>query len=143
MTTYHLIDRMPTVAEHRALFEAVGWKPYATAAAETSLAHSLCGAVVLDGECLIGMGRVIGDGGKFFYVQDVAVLPEYQGRGVGTLIMDHLLAWIKQNAPHEPFVGLFATGVAIPFYAKYGFEQHLDALTGLWTVLPVDNTGDA
>ena len=137
---YQLIDRVPTVAEHRALFEAVGWTLYAPAAAETALANSLCGVVALDGERLIGMGRVIGDGGKFFYVQDVAVLPEYQGKGVGTLIMDRLLAWIKANAPHEPFVGLFATDVAIPFYAKYGFEQHLDALTGLWTVLPVDNT---
>lgn len=137
---YHLVERVPTVAEHRALFEAVGWTPYAPAAAETALANSLCGVVALDGERLVGMGRVIGDGGKFFYVQDVAVLPEVQGKGVGTLIMDRLLAWIKKNAPHEPFVGLFATGVAIPFYAKYGFEQHLDALTGLWTVLPVDNT---
>lgn len=140
MTECQIVDRIPTVAEHRALFEAVGWKPYAPQAAEVGLRNSLFGVVALAGERVIGMARIVGDGGKFFYIQDFAVLPDYQGSGVGTRIMDRLMRWIEANAPHEPFVGLFATPVAIPFYGRYGFEQHLDALTGMWTVLPVDNT---
>jgi GNAT superfamily N-acetyltransferase len=136
----HIIDRTPTVDEHRALFEAVGWKLYAPEAAERALQNSLFGVVAFDGETLIGMGRIVGDGGKFFYIQDFAVLPAYQGQGVGKQMMARLMDYIKANAPHEPFVGLFATGVAIPFYQQFGFEPHLDALTGMWTVLPVDNT---
>jgi GNAT superfamily N-acetyltransferase len=136
----HLIARTPTVAEHRALFEAVGWKPYAPEAAEPALQNSLFGVVVFDGETLIGMGRIVGDGGKFFYIQDFAVLPAYQGKGVGKLMRQRLMDYIKTNAPHEPFVGLFATGVAIPFYEKFGFEQHLGVLTGMWTVLPGEDS---
>ena len=35
----------------------------------------------------IGIGRVVGDGGCFFEITDMAVLPAHQGRGVGRLIM--------------------------------------------------------
>ncbi len=138
-----LVERVPTVAEHAAVFEGVGWRPYAPQAAEIALRNSLFAVLAYDGDRLIGMGRVVGDGGKFFYIQDFAVLPGWQGRGAGRLMMDRLMGWIADNAPHEPFVGLFSTEVAMAFYAKYGFEQHLDALTGMWTVLPVDHTGGA
>jgi len=141
--SYRILDRVPTVAEHRALFEAVEWHVYAPEAAEVGLRNSLFGVVALDGERIIGSGRIVGDGGKFFYIQDFVVRPEYQGQGVGKLMMDRLMAWIEANAPHEPFVGLFATGVAISFYQRYGFDQHPNALTGMFTVLDVDNTGSA
>ena len=117
-TDYTLIERQPTVAEHHAMFEAVGWTPYAPAAAEISLRNSLFGVVVERDSSVIGIGRIIGDGGKFFTIQDVAVLPDLQGQGIGTLIMDRLLAWIKTNAPHEPFVGLFSTEAAQEFYRR-------------------------
>lgn len=122
------------------MFEAVGWTPYAPQAAEISLRNTLHSVLAFDGDRLIGMGRVIGDGGKFFYVQDVAVLPEYQGQQIGRAIMDRLIAWIKANAPHEPFVGLFATDVAQQFYRHYGFDERREVLCGMWVVLPVDNT---
>ena len=31
----------------------------------------------------VGMGRFVGDGAMYWYIQDMAVLPEYQGRGIG------------------------------------------------------------
>lgn len=133
--TYELIERLPTPQEHRALFEAVGWQPYAPEDTAVALANSLHGIVaVQDGET-IGMGRVIGDRGKFFYIQDFAVRPEHQGQGVGKAMLERLLAYIRAAAPGDAFVGLFATPAAIPFYRQYGFEPHTDALTGLWTVL--------
>lgn len=135
-----LIERLPTIAEHRAIFEAVGWTPYAPAAAEVSLRNSLFSVVVERAGTVIGIGRIIGDGGKFFYIQDVAVLPDVQGQGIGTLIMDRLIAWIKTHAPHEPFVGLFSTQVAQEFYKHYGFDERRAVLSGMWTVIPVDNT---
>jgi GNAT superfamily N-acetyltransferase len=140
---YQIIERVPTVEEHRALFQSVGWKPYVPEAAEIALRDSLYGVVALYGDQVVGIGRVVGDGGKFFYIQDFAVRPEHQAKGVGTRMLEHLLAWIKAHAPHEPFVGLFATGAAIPLYQKYGFGERRDVLSGMWTVLPVDNTRPA
>lgn len=139
MASFEVVERIPTVEEHRALFEAVGWKPYAAEAAALALANTLAGVVVIDGDRLVGMGRVIGDRGKFYYIQDVAVRPDYQRQGVGRLIMDALLAYIKRVAPHEPFVGLFATEMAIPFYRAYGFDQRAEVLSGMWDVFDVDN----
>jgi len=43
----------------------------------------------LDGE-LIAMGRVIGDGGCFFQIVDIAVDPAHQGQGLGRRIMEHI-----------------------------------------------------
>jgi GNAT superfamily N-acetyltransferase len=134
-----IIDRLPTVEEHRVVFEAVGWHPYAPQAAEIALRNSLFSVVAMRGDQVVGIGRIVGDGGKFFYIQDVAVRPEYQARGIGKQIVNRLIAWINENAPPEPFVGLFATGVAIPFYRQYGFEERRDILSGMWTVLPAAN----
>jgi GNAT superfamily N-acetyltransferase len=139
-TDYQLVERVPTVEEHRALFESVGWAPYAPEAAEIALRHSLYGLVALHEGQAVGIVRIVGDGGKFYYIQDFAVRPEHQGKGLGTRMLEHLLAWIRAHAPHDPFVGLFATSVAIPLYQEYGFSEHRDELSGMWTVLPVDNT---
>jgi len=40
------------------------------------------------------MGRVIGDGGWYFHIVDMAVLPEHQRRGLG----DAVLTWADQDA---------------------------------------------
>ena len=39
--------------------------------------YSLC---VCDGDRLIGHGRIIGDKTIFLYIQDIMVIPEYQGK---------------------------------------------------------------
>ncbi len=129
------IERLPTPQEHRAIFEAVGWQPYTAEEVATALANSLYGIVAVQAGLPIGMGRVIGDRGKFYYIQDFAVRPEYQGEGIGGAMLERLLGYIRATAPGEPFVGLFATPVAIPFYRRYGFEPHDDVLAGMWTVL--------
>ncbi len=132
---YSLEERIPTPEEHCALFEAVGWHPYTPEETALALANTLHGIVALVAGEPVGMGRVIGDGGKFYYIQDFAVRPEFQGQGIGQAMLERLLAYIRAAAPGEPFVGLFATDVAIPFYRKYDFEPRTEVLAGMWTVL--------
>jgi GNAT superfamily N-acetyltransferase len=57
------------------------------------------------GDRAVGMGRLVGDGVMYFYVQDLAVEPGYQGRGVGQAILDALLGWVRQVAPAPAFIG--------------------------------------
>ena len=93
--TVELIERIPTAEEHAALFQAVGWEPYAPPEIAAALANTRYGIVALDAGQAIGMGRVIGDGGKFYYIQDFAIRPEYQGQGVGQALMDVLAGmWV-------------------------------------------------
>lgn len=128
-----IVRRMPTLEEHRRLFEVQGWPWYGEEVAERSLAGSRFGAVaVLDGET-VGMGRVLGDGGMFHYVQDMVVVPELRGRGVGAAVLDALLEQVRSSAPGETIVGLFSTPEGIPFYRGFGFGE--PELTGLMHVI--------
>lgn len=69
------------------------------------------------------MGRVVGDGGCFFQVVDIAVSPEHQGRGLGKLVMQEIMNYIAFNVPESGYVSLIADGKAQDLYAQFGFVQ--------------------
>ena len=135
--TIQIIERTPTLAEYRAICDAVGWGGVINfEAAPDSLARSLYGVIAAHDGQAVGMGRIVGDGAIFFYIQDIAVIPSYQGQGIGTAIMDALMHYIDASAPDKAFVGLFAAQQAIQFYKKYGFFiPPADDLTGMFCVV--------
>ncbi|MNE58240.1 Acetyltransferase (GNAT) family protein [compost metagenome] len=102
--------------------------------AQKSLEQSLYGVVVQYGDEIVGMGRIVGDGQIYFYIQDIAVAPAHQNKGIGRQIMTAITEYIKENAPEQAFVGLFASQGKEPFYRKYGFNNH-DAMTGMFGVV--------
>lgn len=118
-----LVEHFPGVADYRRLRDATGLSPKSEAAAERGLANTTYGVSLLrDGE-VVGMGRIVGDGGCFHFVVDIAVVPALQGRGLGKRIMDALDAWLRANAEPTAHVSLFADGDAKHLYARYGFAQ--------------------
>jgi GNAT superfamily N-acetyltransferase len=134
-----LLDRLPTPAEHRRIAEAVGWtEAFDWNTVPASLAGSLTGVVALDGDEVIGMGRLVGDGVKYFYVQDLAVLPEYQGAGIGMALLHRLRDHVVATAPSTAFIGLFATDGAIPLYQRDGFTA--GDLTGMFRLVEPRNS---
>jgi len=84
------IEKAPSVGEHNTLTNAVSWGVFETGIVKTALANSLYIICAYDGDKIVGFGRLIGDGAMFLYVQDIMVLPEYQGRKIGTGIMSSL-----------------------------------------------------
>ena len=70
------------------------------------------------------MGRLVGDGARVFYIQDVFIKPEYQRRGIGKLIVAKLLEYIKSNGVVNSniMVGLMAAKGKEEFYQKFGFR---------------------
>lgn len=127
---WRLERRVATPAEHRRLAEAVGWgHAFDWPTLPASLDGSLSGVVAVAGDVAVGMGRLVGDGVKYFYLQDVAVDPAWQGRGIGQAIVEALLGWVGEVAPAPAFVGLFATDVAVALYRRTGFGT--EGLTGL------------
>ena len=127
-------DRLPTLAEFRDLFDSVGWVRYGATATAAALEGSLFGTVALADCKVVAMGRVVGDGGKFFYIQDLVVRPEYQGRGIGRQIVCRLMSAIEMMAPGSPFIGVFATPEAVPLYRKLGLDGAFGGLTGMAAV---------
>lgn len=127
--------RLPSAEEHRRLSERVGWThAFHWPSMPDSLNASLLGVVAMDDDEAIGMGRVVGDGVLYFYIQDVVVDPAYQGHGVGQRIVEALLEGIRAMAPAHAFVGLFATDAALPLYERNGFSR--GDMTGMFQVLP-------
>jgi len=78
------------------------------------------------------MGRIIGDGGCFFQVTDIAVDPAHQGRGLGKMIMTELRGWMDENVPETGYVSLIADGRARELYARFGFEGVGPASEGMF-----------
>ena len=132
---YDIQDRVPTLDEYRTICEAVGWTPVINfEAAALSLERSLFAVVVMQGEQAVGMGRIVGDGAIYFYIQDIAVAPKHQDNGVGQMVLQRLMTYLRDNAPDKAFVGLFATEEAVEFYRRYGFLVH-SAMTGMFQVM--------
>ena len=116
-----LIERAPTVAEYQRLRRLIGWAEVDEAAVEIGLRSALFSVCLLEGDRIMGCGRVVGDGGIYFYLQDVIVHPDLQRRGLGRRITDALMSYIASRAGRNSFVGLMAAEGAAPFYASFGF----------------------
>ncbi|MCP3940451.1 MAG: GNAT family N-acetyltransferase [Desulfobacteraceae bacterium] len=70
---------------------------------------------------MIGMGRALSDKASDAYIQDVAVLKEFRGRGIGEKIVQKLVAGLK--AWGVDWIGLIAQPGTTGFYEKLGFQQ--------------------
>ncbi len=134
MIDYIIEKRPPTVAEYLKLRAAVGWlgaPAEATTAALQNSLFSVC--VIADGE-VIGLGRVVGDAGLYFYIQDVIVIPRYQRKGIGTRIMDEITSYLNENLVEGAFVGLKSAKSLIRFYERFGFSSKAEDIPGVFMV---------
>ena len=107
------------------LFRSVGWDAPGLDQIEKALEGSLATFCACDGDMPVGMARLMGDGGMSFYIKDFAVLPEYQGQGVGRALMNAMESWIEKQLKPGWAVSLelISSKGRESFYAKFGFEQ--------------------
>ena len=131
MNELQYTDEVPGVEEFIGLRVAAGLSANTEEAATRGLAGTCLSVCVRDGQRLVGMGRVIGDGGCFYQVVDIAVHPDYQRRGIGLRIMGRLMDGLRQQAPESAYVSLIADGPARLLYEKFGFEPVAPASIGM------------
>lgn len=79
--------------------------------------NSYCTIFAFEGVKMIGFGRAISDGAYQAAIYDVVVLPEYQDRKIGRLILDEILKRISGFN-----IILYATPSKEGFYEKAGFS---------------------
>jgi hypothetical protein len=78
--TYEIREEVPSVSDYINIRLGAGLSRKSPEAAAIGLKNGLFSVVVYSCATPVGIGRVIGDGGCFFEIVDIAVLPEHQER---------------------------------------------------------------
>ena len=104
------------------LYQAVGWTNYThqPEMLEQALSHSLVIYVALDGDAVVGLIRLVGDGFSSVFVQDLIVLPSYQRQGIGSSLMKEALKDYKDA--YQVQLVTEETERTLEFYRFMGFE---------------------
>lgn len=121
MTKIQIIEKLPTPAEYNFIRTSVGWSGYEFNEIEIGLKATLFCVCAYKQDKIVAMGRVIGDGILVFYIQNVIVLPEFQRKKIGTLVMDKIMGYINSKSVNNSIVGLMSSTGKEDFYSKYGF----------------------
>ena len=124
---YYLKENELTAKDFIRLKVATGFRDRPIEQVEKALESNLFDVIAVCNDEVIGMGRLVGDGVMYWYLQEIIVLPEFQGKGIGTRIVDRLLEYIKDNTTPGTFVsiGLTAATGKDTFYEKFGFSKSL------------------
>lgn len=130
-TRYTLVPRTPSTGDYCRLRKIAGLAPRSAAAADRGLAGTLFAATIEHDREIVGMGRVIGDGGCFYQIVDMAVDPAHQGQGLGKAIMAALMAFVHETVPPTAYVSLIADGDAKYLYEKFGFVPVMPESIGM------------
>ena len=91
---------------------------------QTVFSNSMFTCFVYDDARLIAAGRALADGADCSYICDIAVLPSYQGTGLGKRIVSHL---VERSRGHKKII-LYAVPGKEPFYRKFGFLRMKTAM---------------
>lgn len=116
-------NSVPTVPEYNHLRELIGWKPVNEELASVSLGRSIYSVSLRNENQLIGMARIISDGALFYYVQDVIVHPDFQGKGYGHQLMECIEVYLNENAQEGSTIGLFSVSGMESFYSRYAYLE--------------------
>lgn len=132
MGDFKIVHHSPSVEGYLDLRKEAGLSSKSVEAATAGLSNSLFSVTIFDETTLIGMGRIIGDGGAFFQLVDIAVKPDYQGKGLGKLVMKELMAYLNKHTYDGSYVSLIADEPANKLYEKFGFEYTYPKSYGMY-----------
>ena len=119
----NLYENCLTVNDFNLLRESVGWSELPKLQVEQALKKGIYSVVAKHNEKIVAMGRLVGDESMYWYIQDVIVMPEYQGKNIGERIIESLLKYIQIHSLPKTTttVGLMVDKDKEEFYEKIGF----------------------
>ena len=116
------------------LYQAVGWTNYTNQPQmlKQALSQSLVIYLALDGDAVVGLIRLVGDGFSSVFVQDLIVLPSYQRQGIGRSLMKEALEDYKDA--YQVQLVTDQTERTLGFYRSIGFEtlSTYDCIGMIW-----------
>lgn len=105
--TYTIACRVPEVQEFQLLRATLGYDELDDSIVERALDNTLFGVCAERDQLLIGCARVVGDGGLYFFIEDIMVLPgigsESEVTSLIRCMMDEIMQYLRQSAPPTAF----------------------------------------
>ena len=103
------------------LYSQVGWTAYTDnmRALEQGFQNSLLVLAAYEGDALLGIVRVVGDGFTIILIQDILVYPNYQRQGIGTALLRAVLD--RYSDVRQVQLATDNTPKTIAFYRSLGF----------------------
>lgn len=131
------IEKNPTVQEYNYLTQQVGWGAEPENIVKEAIQHTLYSICAFDDEQIIGYARLIGDKTLFLYIQDVMVIPEFQGKNIGSQLMKFILQEVERLKSISPNIRTYlgASKNKENFYRKFGFIPRNEADLGEGMIL--------
>jgi len=123
MENIKFVRKLPQPKEYNILRENVGWGEMPISIVKKSFKKTLYGISVYNNNEIIGSGRIVGDNGLCFYIQDIIVLKAFQKKGIGTKIVELLMEYIEKNGVCNSYVALLSAKGLEKFYSKFGFIE--------------------
>lgn len=136
-----IVCRKLTPEEHRVLSEAVGWGSfiYRPNVPDQISRLEVTMTAEIEGR-LIGSASMAGDGRFIHVIGDVMVLPEYQGQGVGSLLMEALDHWLEENGARNAFVCLFTNASQTGYYRRFGYAGPESGFVGMSKIMNLQDS---
>lgn len=139
---YELVDNVLQAEDFLRLRKEVNFSVKTLEQADLAIRNGIFNVVAISDGNVVGMGRLIGDGAMYWYLQDVAISPLHQGKGIGRAIVMHLIEYVKNTAipGTQVMIGLSAAKGKDPFYEKLGFASRPSETGGPGMQMLIDIT---
>ena len=123
------------VSDYQMLRNTTDWQSLSDSQVKEALKRDLFSICVYAEHGPVGMGRVVGDGAIYFYIQDVVVHPKYKGKGVGKQIMMEIEKFLDKTIEGYAFIGLMAAQNVDGFYHQFGYKKRLTDSPGMYKII--------
>ena len=128
-----LVENSISTEEYLKLRAAVQWRELSENQAIQVINNSLFFVKAVD-DCgnVVGMGRIVGDGAVVCYIQDLIVLPDMQGKNIGSLLIKRLIAFVNELREENTtlMLCLMCAKGREKFYEKHGFIARPNDMLG-------------
>lgn len=123
-----------TTEEFLDIIESVGFKTYSKEQVDKALKNTMYMVKAIVDDKVVGIGRVVGDYSILCCLSDVSVRPEYQGKGIGLMIIKELRKMIEEGVKEGEKMQIELTPTAgnEKFYEKGGYKYKPDVITGMY-----------
>ncbi|MEG0358213.1 MAG: GNAT family N-acetyltransferase [Anaerorhabdus sp.] len=130
----NLVENKLTVNVLNDIRASVGWMRLDIKQLQVSLDNTFYALEIVEDNKTVATGRIIGDGAFYLSIVDVIVHSDYQNRGLGKFVVNHLIEKVRENMKANDYprctINIVAAANKKGFYEKLGFIDIQEENTG-------------